>query len=270
MVANQFAPRAKLLMLIGTILAGLSLLASPASQAQTTTPATPAPVYLPLITNNSLTTSPSAPTESSLTATSSVTAEIHLTGTIWTLVSWGALGATIPVTVTSVTLQFRTDGHAFGRSFCNYYDTTYVVQNNTLTLKRLSTTLMSCGDELDSEEMRHLAALKTAHEFTLTGNQLMIQYDDGQSVLNFTGVALPTSAVYLPLIIQASPTVTPVPILTLASAFTPTPTRTTVPATYAPTRTPVVYVCNTGFYKMLSNSYSEAAFFSCQLGRKEA
>lgn len=216
MFATQFAPRAKLRVLIVTILAGLSLLASPASQAQTTTLAMPAPVYLPLIRHHSLTTIPSATTERSLNATSSVTAALHLTGTIWTLVSWGALGATMPVTVTSVTLQFGTDGHAFGRSFCNYYDTTYVVQNNILTLKVISITLMACGEELDSEEMRHLAALKTAHDFSLTGNQLMIQYDDGQSVLNFTGVALPTSAVYLPLLIQSIPTATLVPILTPA------------------------------------------------------
>jgi heat shock protein HslJ len=113
-----------------------------------------------------------------------------LANTRWMLESFGLAGAETPIIEgTAVTLQFDVNGQADGSGGCNSFGTTYQVQNSTLTVGEITSTLMACADEgVTEQEQVYLQALQSAQSFTQTENNLTIQYDNGQGNLNFSGV----------------------------------------------------------------------------------
>jgi heat shock protein HslJ len=126
--------------------------------------------------------------------TTPVETENPLANTRWTLISFGAPGAEIPVLEGSaLTLEFEADGQAGGSGGCNSYGGEYRVQDNTLSLSQLNSTLMACADErVTQQEQAYLEALHSAGQFELTENHLTLSYNGGQGALNFSPAAATT------------------------------------------------------------------------------
>lgn len=110
-----------------------------------------------------------------------------LDGTSWTLVSFGAPGSETPVIEGSeVNLSFA-GGQVSGNAGCNSFNGPYQVENGSLTFGPLASTLRACADEnITQQEMAYLEAFQTASRFEVSGDQLMIWYNNEGSVLNFT------------------------------------------------------------------------------------
>lgn len=113
-----------------------------------------------------------------------------LANTKWTLVSFGHVDGGMPVVNGStVTLQFDTEGQVVGSGGCNSYSAHYEVQGNMLSVGEITRTLMACQQEgIGQQEERYIQALETAGNFELTGDHLLIWYEDGQGVLNWVAL----------------------------------------------------------------------------------
>ena len=166
---------------------------------------------------------PSNPTET----VPETNSEDSLANTQWVLESFGTVGSETPVVgENAVTLEFASDGQVGGSASCNSYGGSYSVQDNTLVLAEIVSTLMACVDTaLMEQEVQYLDALQTVSEFQVDGDRLTITYDDGQGVLNFISASANTPEE------EAPPTDTPAPEAEVPS----TPATETVPAADAAT-----------------------------------
>lgn len=141
----------------------------------------------------------SAPASTSESQQEPVT-EGNLMGTQWILESYGPSGAeTTVIGETPLTLNFSHDGQVTGSGGCNSFGGTYQVEDGTLVLGEIVSTLMACVDsELMEQERQYLDALQTVSTIELENDRLVLTYDQG--VLNFslyaigTVVATPTPA----------------------------------------------------------------------------
>lgn len=109
-----------------------------------------------------------------------------LANTEWRLISFGALGAEMPVIEGStITLGFDSEGQAGGTGGCNSYGAPYEVQDNALSFGEISRTMMACAqEEIGKQERNYFLAVETAGNFLLDEDRLTIWYDSGQGVLN--------------------------------------------------------------------------------------
>ncbi|WP_284720362.1 META domain-containing protein [Polyangium sorediatum] len=85
---------------------------------------------------------------------------------------------------TEVTLVFQADGTANGKAPCNYYFASYTVEGNTLSMSSAGSTRMFCEGVME-QEGRYLRALEQAGRFELSGDELRIEYGNGQGTLIF-------------------------------------------------------------------------------------
>lgn len=111
-----------------------------------------------------------------------------LANTEWTLTSFGAVGQeTAVLDNTNLTLLFAPEGQAGGSGGCNSFSAEYEVEGTSLQIGEIISTLVACTDGgVADQEAAYFDALRTATEFEQTGDQLLIFYNNGQSVLNFT------------------------------------------------------------------------------------
>jgi heat shock protein HslJ len=111
-----------------------------------------------------------------------------LTGTNWTLVSFGSADAPQMVQPPgAITLSFTPEGIG-GQGGCNSYFGTAQYDAATITFTGVGSTLMACEpQELMTQETTYLGALSTATSYQLVNGQLQITYADG--VLTFTPAA---------------------------------------------------------------------------------
>lgn len=117
-----------------------------------------------------------------------------LAGTQWQLASYGTPGAETPLAPGSVvTLSFESAGRLGGTGGCNSFGGEYTVQNNTLTISEVVSTLMACADNaVTQQEQAYLSALRAAHSFEQLDSQLIIHYGSGQRlVFTRTGQTAP-------------------------------------------------------------------------------
>lgn len=110
-----------------------------------------------------------------------------LTGTSWTLESFGAAASGAVVEGTPVTLQFGADGQAGGSSGCNTFGGPFTVENGTLNFGDVVSTLMACDDQAVMEqETAFLSTLATVRSYEVDGSTLNLLDESGQPVLTFT------------------------------------------------------------------------------------
>jgi heat shock protein HslJ len=146
-----------------TFIAGVLLLAAACSpQAEASLGTQPAPTFLP----------PAAD---------------EIAGTQWQLVSFGAVGAEVPVVAgTSLTLAFDEHGQASGQGGCNSFGGQYKADSRTITFTALAQTLRACVDDsANQQEAKYMDALGSAGRYELNGDQLTIFYDGGASALHY-------------------------------------------------------------------------------------
>lgn len=88
-----------------------------------------------------------------------------------------------PLSDTALTVVFG-EGSVGGSGGCNSYGGNLSVDGDKLTVSAVFATAMSCGDEIDAQEARFLAALQAAESYTIEDGRLVIRYTGG--ALHFT------------------------------------------------------------------------------------
>ncbi len=113
--------------------------------------------------------------------------EGDLANSQWKLVSFGKTGAEIPVVEgSSITLEFKENNQVGGNGGCNSYGGKYEMQDDNLSFKDITSTLMACADEqVTQQEQQYFQALQTATRFEITEDNLTIWYADEQNKLSF-------------------------------------------------------------------------------------
>lgn len=113
---------------------------------------------------------------------------VVLAGTNWTLSS---LNGALPVSGTSVTLQFGDDGTVFGTDGCNRYNTTYTQDNSNLTINQSTgiSTMMACEEAVMNQATAYMAALAETNNFIASGNQLNLRKGDQVLATFVSGIA---------------------------------------------------------------------------------
>jgi heat shock protein HslJ len=131
-----------------------------------------------------------------------------LAGVTWILTSYGAPEApTAAIPNVPVTIGFSETGVA-GNSGCNGYGGAFTYNNGALTISNVVGTLMACADNnVNVQEAAYLAALSTATNYQIVGNQLQIAYNGG--VLVFTNALALTPTVTVTETATIAPTATP-------------------------------------------------------------
>jgi heat shock protein HslJ len=133
-------------------------------------------------------TAPSTTTGSSPIATPGAPGGSGLEGTKWDLVSFGPKGAEKQVIAGStVTLEFQDATRLGGNGGCNSYGADYQAEGNTLAVSSIVSTMMACADDkVTQQEAEYFQALQKAGEYQISGDQLVITYDNGAGTLTFT------------------------------------------------------------------------------------
>lgn len=105
-----------------------------------------------------------------------------LEGSSWVLNEFGPEeGPTAVLPNTPVTLNFA-DGGINGSAGCNSYFGEFTQSSSSLTFGAIGSTKMACPDPLMQQENEYLAALGAVNSFTLEGDQLTLEYEDGRLI----------------------------------------------------------------------------------------
>jgi heat shock protein HslJ len=117
--------------------------------------------------------------------------QVSLTDVTWVLVSFGDPDSPqqLPPGVI-ITANFSTDGQLSGNSGCNSYFADFTIQEDQITITQPGSTMMACPIGME-EEAAFLAALEQAQQYSITGRDLSITYDNGIGVLNFSSAEYP-------------------------------------------------------------------------------
>lgn len=110
-----------------------------------------------------------------------------LGGTRWVLSSLTRDGAeTQPVSGSTITLNFETNGQVGGNAGCNSYGGSFETRDSSITFLNLVSTLMACADQaITNQESAYLNALNQAATYELSGDSLVIT-DSGGGQLRFS------------------------------------------------------------------------------------
>ena len=105
----------------------------------------------------------------------------------WNLMSFGKSGTETPIIQDSIiTLEFAENDQVGGTGGCNSYGGKFEVQGETITIKEIVSTLMACmDDQVMEQETQYFTALQGVSNYEISGDNLTIFYEDGQSQLNF-------------------------------------------------------------------------------------
>lgn len=109
-----------------------------------------------------------------------------LMDTAWQLVSYGDVDEpTLVANDTLVTLSFSDEGTAGGSGGCNNYGGSYTVGSaGSIRFSEIASTMMACLEEgVMEQEGAYLEALNRATSYTLTLDQLVIAYGEGEQLI---------------------------------------------------------------------------------------
>ncbi|MFO7679579.1 MAG: META domain-containing protein [Chloroflexota bacterium] len=99
-----------------------------------------------------------------------------LAGTNWLL---SALNGEIPISGTTLFLQFGTDGTVSGSDGCNQLNTTYTQSGTSLTFgQQGASTMIACPEPVMTQATAFITALTSTTNFMLTEDELILQNGD--------------------------------------------------------------------------------------------
>jgi hypothetical protein len=112
-----------------------------------------------------------------------------LTSGTWTMQSYGDGSGDLEATLSGVevTARFDSAGTLEGSGGCNSYSGGFTAYGTVLRVGALATTRMACDspEGVMEQEAAYLAALQSAANFEIAGNQLTVLNSGGQTVLTF-------------------------------------------------------------------------------------
>jgi heat shock protein HslJ len=110
-----------------------------------------------------------------------------LINTRWVLISYGKPGSETTVQAGStLTLEFGEAGQIGGSGGCNTYGSTYAIKGSAIKFGPVNATQKACADNnLMLQEQQYFQALTQAATFNVTGDRMLIFYNNSQGVLNF-------------------------------------------------------------------------------------
>jgi heat shock protein HslJ len=106
----------------------------------------------------------------------------------WIATGWnnGNEGVVSPMTDdTAPSLSFHPDGTVDGNGGCNSFSGGYSIHDDAIAIGPLMGTLMSCGDELDTQQAQFTAALEAATTWSITSGSLELRDDSGALQASF-------------------------------------------------------------------------------------
>jgi heat shock protein HslJ len=119
-----------------------------------------------------------------------ITVNSGLTSGTWLLQSYddGNGSAVTPLTGTEVTAKFDSGGTVTGSGGCNTYSGGFTAYADVLRVGSLSATQSVCGEPegVMDQESDYLAALRSAANFAISGNELTVINSGGLPVLRYT------------------------------------------------------------------------------------
>ena len=91
---------------------------------------------------------------------------------------------------TEITAVFM-DGKLSGKGGCNQYNASYTVEpldqtSGKIQIQGITSTKMSCGDEINAQEGSYFQALEQVREYSLTDEGLVLPYPSPSRYLLFT------------------------------------------------------------------------------------
>ncbi len=111
-----------------------------------------------------------------------VDSSAELEGSSWTLEEFGPDdGPTADLPNAPITLNF-VDGGINGSASCNSYFGEFTQSDSSLTFGAIGSTKMACADDIMQQENSYLTALSTVSSFTLTAEQLTLNYENGRLI----------------------------------------------------------------------------------------
>lgn len=97
----------------------------------------------------------------------------ELAGTSWLL---SALNGQLPLTGSTVTLVFGTDGTASGTDGCNQFSGTFTQSGDALSFPQpMASTMMACEEPIATQATNYMAALAATDGFTASASQLVLR-----------------------------------------------------------------------------------------------
>jgi len=106
-----------------------------------------------------------------------------LANTNWRLLAMQGPGDVPPEI--PITAYFGAEGGLNGSGGCNTYNTSYIAQDQAITIYPPSSTGTLCGDPADSLEQAYLGLLPQAANFEIQGGQLIITNNGGAEILRY-------------------------------------------------------------------------------------
>lgn len=120
-----------------------------------------------------------------------------LEGALWSLVAMGDIKEPlVPVQGSNFTAQFMhspeaPSGLLVGTTGCNEYATAYAASLNEIKINpSFNTENKSCAPGIVDQEKMYYLALNNATQYRITGNTLLIPYDDNRQALVFVGTQI--------------------------------------------------------------------------------
>jgi heat shock protein HslJ len=99
----------------------------------------------------------------------------------WQLASFGQTPDIVPESV--IMLEFGDENRFAGIGGCNNYGGSYETQGDRITFSEIFSTRRSCADAaIMQQELAYFTALESATGYQLAGDQLIIEYGDGQQL----------------------------------------------------------------------------------------
>ena len=84
-----------------------------------------------------------------------------------------------PIADSGLTVAFGPEGTVEGFGGCNNFSGGYSVDGSAIAIGPLMSTMMSCGEELDTQEFQYLTALQAATTWAFEGGSLTLRDDAG-------------------------------------------------------------------------------------------
>jgi heat shock protein HslJ len=124
-----------------------------------------------------------------LSACGSKKTSADLSGTSWTLVSYGPTGSQTPAAPgIKTSLNFGNDGQVSGNVGCNGFSGSYEVKGGTIVFGPLAATLMACPEPQMTQEGTVFQVMSGTVHFEVAGNTLTIHDASEVNAITFTSI----------------------------------------------------------------------------------